>query len=76
MKTQPAGSEVPPGKPITVGLTCWRWEHPAPQVIKLSQQVGVSLLLTENLHGLYRDVQCQVWGRNVDRFISEFVRHC
>lgn len=66
----------PPGKPISVGLTCWLWERPAPRVIRLSQRLGVGLLLTQQIRGLHRDIQCQVWGANVDRFIHEFVRDC
>jgi len=38
--------------------------------------MGVSLQLTERIHGLRRDIQCQVTGKNVDRFIGEFARHC
>lgn len=65
-----------PGKPISVGLTCWLWQRKADRVIQLSQRLGVSLQLTERVHGLHREIQCQVSGKNVDRFIGEFVRRC
>jgi len=64
-------------KPICVGLTCWRWESQKPQaIIRLGQSLGVTIKLTERIHGLRRDIQAEVTGRNIDRFIGEFVRHC
>jgi hypothetical protein len=76
MKSIHAKLDQPPGKPITVGLTCWLWQRRAPRVIQLSRQLGVKLQITERVHGLRREIQCQVSGQNVDRFIGEFVRHC
>lgn len=32
--------------------------------------------LTERIDGLRRHIEAQVTGRNTDRFIGEFVRHC
>jgi hypothetical protein len=64
-------------KPISIGLSCWLWERGrSRQIKKLGAQMGVSLQLTERIHGLRRDIQCQVTGKNVDRFIGEFARHC
>jgi hypothetical protein len=63
-------------KPICVGMTCWLWQRRAARIMQLAQRLGVKLQLTEHVHGLRREIQCQVWGENVDRFIGEFVRHC
>ena len=64
-------------KPICVGLTCWRWQSKKPQaILRLGQRLGVTIKLTERIHGLRRDIQAEVSGRNIDRFIGEFVRHC
>lgn len=64
-------------KPICVGLTCWRWESKRPQaIVRIAQRVGVTIKLTERIHGLRREIQAEVSGRNIDRFIGEFVRHC
>ena len=64
-------------KPICVGLTCWRWESRRPQaIIRLAQSLGVTVHLTEKIHGLRREIEAQVSGQNIDRFIGEFVRHC
>jgi hypothetical protein len=69
--------ERPQAKPISVGLSCWLWERGRSQRIqKLGAQMGVNLQLTEKIHGLRREIQCQVTGKNVDRFIGEFARHC
>ena len=65
-----------PGKPISVGLTCWLWQRRAVKIARLGQQLGVKLQITEHVRGLRREIQCKVWGDNVDRFIGEFVRHC
>jgi len=71
----PFGSQ--PAKPICVGLTCWRWERKRAQaIILLAQSLGVTLQLTEKVHGLHREIIAQVSGGNIDRFIGEFVRHC
>ena len=71
-------SPIPPleAKPICVGLTCWRWESNRPQaILRLGQRLGVTIKLTERIHGLRREIQAEVTGRNIDRFIGEFVRH-
>lgn len=66
-----------PAKPICVGLTCWRWESQRTQtILRLAQRLGVTVKLTENIRGLRREIEAQVSGRNTDRFIGEFVRHC
>jgi hypothetical protein len=63
--------------PIRVGLTCWRWESQRPQaILRLAQRLGVTVHLTEKIHGLRREIEAQVSGQNIDRFIGEFVRHC
>jgi len=36
----------------------------------------VTLQLTQHIHGLRREIECTVWGDNVDRFIGEFGRRC
>jgi len=67
----------PPTKPISVGLTCWRWQRRRAQTItQMAQRLGVTLKLTQRLHGLRREIECQVSGDNVDKFIGEFVRRC
>ena len=64
-------------KPICVGLTCWLWERGRPKaIIELAQSMGVTVQLTQKIHGLHREIEAQVSGQNVDRFIGEFVRHC
>ena len=64
-------------RPISVGLTCWRWQRQrALRIIELAQQLEVTLQLTQHRHGLRRDIECQVSGKNVDRFIGEFMRRC
>ena len=64
-------------KPICVGLTCWLWELGRPKaIVKLAHSMGVKVQMTEKVHGLHREIQAQVSGQNVDRFIGEFVRHC
>ena len=65
------------GKPISVGVTCWCWQLlRARRIVRLAQQLGVTLQLTQRWHGLRRDIECRVSGKNVDRFIGEFVRRC
>jgi hypothetical protein len=74
---KPPESASLPVKPICVGLTCWRWEsNRSQQIIRLAQRLGVTLQLTQKIHGLRRDIEARVSGKNVDRFIGEFVRHC
>ena len=63
-------------RPIAVGLTCWLWERRTRAIRELGQRLGVTLRLTQHIRGLRRDIECQVSGKNVDRFIGEFVRHC
>jgi hypothetical protein len=64
-------------KPICVGLTCWLWERGRPKaIVELAKRMGVTVELTQKVHGLHREIQAQVSGENVDRFIGEFVRHC
>jgi len=66
-----------PSKPISIGLTCWRWESKRQQaILRLAQRLGVTVQLTEKIHGLHREIEAQVSGRNVDVFIGEFVRRC
>jgi hypothetical protein len=66
-----------PAKPICVGLTCWRWESNRSQaIIRLAQSLGVTVQLTQKIHGLHREIEAQVSGGNIDRFIGEFIRHC
>lgn len=67
-------SDRVPGKPIRVGLTCWLWERRERTIAQLAQRFGVTLRLTQHIHGLRREIECQVSGANVDRFIGEFVR--
>jgi len=72
----PAESEIV-SKPICVGLTCWFWEMRKPQaIIDLANKMGVTVHLTQKVHGLHREIEAQVSGQNVDRFIGEFVRNC
>ena len=69
--------ETPATKPISVGLTCWLWQRSRPRaIIDLASRMGVKVEVTEKVHGLRREVEAQVSGKNVDRFIGEFVRHC
>lgn len=67
----------PSPKPICIGLTCWRWQKTKTQaIINLGQRLEVKVQLTERIDGLRRHIEAQVTGRNTDRFIGEFVRHC
>lgn len=63
-------------KPIAVGLTCWLWQRRARRIMRLAQSLGVNLQLTQRIHGLRREIDCQVSGENAERFIGEFVRRC
>ena len=77
MNANPASNDYPIGKPISVGLTCWRWQRRRVRDIdQLAARLGVTLQLTQRGRGLRRDIDCQVSGRNVDQFIGEFVRRC
>ena len=70
-------TEIQPAKPICVGLTCWRWESKQERVIVgLAQNLGVTIHLTRKIRGLRREIEAQVSGQNIDRFIGEFVRRC
>jgi hypothetical protein len=63
-------------KPIRIGLSCWRWEWGRYRsLLRLAQSVGVTLELRQTCHGLRRDIEGEVSGRNVDRFIAEFARN-
>lgn len=58
-------------------MTCWRWQKTKAQAIhRLAQRLGVTVKLTERIHGLRREIEAQVTGQNTDRFIGEFVRNC
>jgi len=77
MQPPAAPVETPLPKPICIGLTCWRWQTSrALAIVKLADQLGVTVQLTQRIHGLHREIEAQVSGRNVDRFLGEFVRHC
>ncbi len=66
-----------PAKPICIGLTCWRWQSSKAQsIVALASSLGVNLQLTEKIHGLHREIEAQVSGGNLDRFLGEFARHC
>jgi len=66
-----------PAKPICIGLTCWRWQSQKAKAIRrLAHSLGVTVQLTERIHGLHREIEAQVSGQNTDRFLGEFVRHC
>ncbi len=66
-----------PRPAISVGLTCWRWQRRrARQITQLAEQWEVTLQLNQRSRGLRRDIECQVSGKNVDRFIGEFMRRC
>jgi len=65
-----------PARPISLGMTCWFWQRRARNIAQLAQRLGVTLQLTQHIHGLRRQIECQVSGENVDRFIGEFMRHC
>jgi hypothetical protein len=67
--------DAPSAKPISVGLTCWLWERNRSREIRLiAQRLGVAVKVTEKIHGLHREIEAQVSGRNVDHFIGEFAR--
>jgi hypothetical protein len=76
---QPTAPDVIPPAPkaICIGLTCWRWQKTKAQaILGLGQKLGVTVKVTERIHGLRRDIEAQVSGDNTDRFIGEFVRNC
>ena len=75
--THPEAESDFASKPICVGLTCWLWELKKPKaVVELAHKMGVTVQLTQKVHGLHREIEARVSGRNVDRFIGEFVRNC
>lgn len=77
MEPSDTSSDSLPSKPICVGMTCWRWQKTKARTIHhLAQRLGVTVKLTERIHGLRRDIEAQVTGQNTDRFIGEFVRNC
>ena len=66
-----------PAKPICIGLTCWRWQsRKAKVIVALAASLGVTLQLTEKIHGLHREIEARVSGGDVDRFLGEFARRC
>ncbi len=70
-------NQQPSSKPISVGLSCWLWDWSRAQtIVQLAHRTGVTLQLTQHIHGLRREIECTVWGDNVDRFIGEFGRRC
>jgi hypothetical protein len=63
--------------PISIGLTCWRWQKgKAEAIMRLAQEAGVKIRITERIRGLRREIDAEVSGENTDRFIGKFVRHC
>lgn len=76
MNPLPVSSPFASSTPISVGLTCWRWERPAPVIMELADRLGVSLELREHIHFLRMEIECRVSGANTERFIGEFVRRC
>ena len=72
-------SEVPLSthKPISIGLTCWLWQRSRRwTLIQLAEHFGVTLEIKQHRHGLYMEIEGQVSGENVDKFIGEFARRC
>ena len=66
-----------PSRPISVGLTCWLWQRrPRRTMLELAKHTGVTIHLTQKRHGLRREIEGEVSGPHVDRFISEFARRC
>jgi hypothetical protein len=64
-------------KPISIGLTCWRWQKGKAQaILRIAQEVGVKVRITEHIRGLRREINAEVTGENTDQFIGEFVRQC
>lgn len=64
-------------KPISIGITCWLWQRSRRwTLIQLAEHLGVTLEITQHRHGLYMEIEGQVSGENVDKFISEFARRC
>lgn len=76
MKPTTTHFERASAKPISMGLTCWLWQRRGRTIAQLAQRTGVTVELTQRIHGLRRDIECQVSGENVDRFIGEFMRRC
>lgn len=63
-------------KPIAFGLTCWFWERGRYQsILGLAERLNVTLQLKQTRHGLRRDIEGEVSGRDVDQFLAEFARH-
>jgi len=63
-------------KPISVGMTCWLWERRERTIAELAKRLEVNVEFTQHIRGLRREIECQVSGANVERFIGEFVRRC
>ena len=64
------------GKPISVGSTVWLWQRREQTIAGLAQRLGVTLRLTQHIHGLRREIDGRVSGKAVDRFSGEFGRRC
>lgn len=73
----PAASPHASPKPICIGLTCWRWQKgKARAILRLAQEAGVKVRITERIRGLRREIEAEVTGENTDLFIGMFVREC
>ncbi|MCX6955946.1 MAG: hypothetical protein NTV51_27715 [Verrucomicrobia bacterium] len=57
-------------------MTCWLWERRERRIAELAKRLEVNVEVTQHIHGLRREIECQVSGENVERFIGEFVRRC
>lgn len=77
MQDPDAKAKKTESKPICVALTCWRWQSGRVKAIsETAKRLGVTLQLRQKTHGLHREIQAEVSGRNVDQFIGEFARNC
>ncbi|HVZ65842.1 MAG TPA: hypothetical protein VG936_14850 [Lacunisphaera sp.] len=77
MESSATPFEPQSAKPIRIGLTCWRWQsRKAQSIVRLAQQFGVTVQMTETIHGLHREIEAQVSGANLDQFLGEFARQC
>jgi len=77
MSPRSSTGQVSLAKPISIGLTCWLWEWRRFRAItRLAHSLGVTLQLRQRRRGLRRDIEGEVSGPNVDRFICEFARNC
>lgn len=76
MNTTTTSTERPPRNAISLGLTCWLWQGRLGLIKEMARRLGVTLQLTQQIRGLRREIECEVSGKNVDRFIGEFFRRC